>query len=198
VGVNLEGPEKPQFYIEGNVGALDYVTIQAATHNLQKFFEKQEIDELTTVQDTLVENFETQGFVVKPFNFHMKEEKLKKFKGPKPGDKKEYAKKDYTVLASKYGVDYLINIHVKRLGIARKYYGFMPTDEPRVVVDVDAVAINLENNKLMWSTTYRNDTYPEGKWKVKPDYPVLDKAFHRALVNANKRVVASVEKDDVE
>lgn len=189
VGLMLEAPEKPGLALEGNIGLLDYAIIAGATSSLSEHFEKQSLDEFLAVAEDLGSNLEAEGFVLERLEVPEESPKLAKFKDPDSKDKTYYAAKDHRGLAEEHGVDYLLKLQATRAGLARPYYGFVPTDDPRAVFDVHGELIDLSTNELLWYANISQAAYASGEWDEGPNFPGLTNTYYVVMNKAKQDVV---------
>lgn len=189
VGLMLEAPEKPDLALEGNIGLLDYAIIAAATSSLSEHFEKQSLNEFLAVAEDLGSNLEAEGFTLVRLEVPEEAPKLAKFKDPDSKDKTYYAAMDHRGLASEHGVDYLLKLQATRAGLARPYYGFVPTDDPRAVFDVHGELIDLSTNELLWYANISQSAYASGEWDEGPSFPGLTNTYYVVMNKAKQDVL---------
>jgi len=194
VGVMLKVPEKPGLALEGNIGLLDYAIISAATSSLSDNIESQDLGEFVAVSEDLSHSLEGQGFKVVRLQAPEKEPKLAKFKDPDSKDQTYFAAKDHRGMAGQYQVDYLLELTATRAGLARPYYGFVPTDSPRAVFDVHGELIDLSNNQLLWFATMPHAAYADGEWDEGPKFPGLTNSYYVVMNKARQDVIGALAK----
>ncbi|WP_346838224.1 hypothetical protein [Microbulbifer sp. SAOS-129_SWC] len=194
VGVMLKVPEKPGLALEGNVGLLDYAIISAATSALTDNIERQGLDEFVAVSEDLSHSLESAGFQVVRLQAPAKAVKMAKFKDPDSKDQTYFAARDHRAMAQQYGVDYLLKLTATRTGLARPYYGFVPTDAPRAVFDVHGELIDLSSNQLLWYANMPHAAYADGEWDEKPKFPGLTNSFYVVMNQARQDVIGALAK----
>lgn len=194
VGVMLEVPEKPGLALEGNIGLLDYAIIAAATSALTDNIEKQELSEFVAVSESLSQSLESEGFNVVRLEAPEKEPKLGSFKDPDGKDTTYFAKKDHRPLAGQYQADYLLKLTATSAGLARPYYGFIPTDDPRAVFNVHGELIDLSSNQLLWYSNISHSAYASGEWDEAPAFPGLTNSYYVVMNQAKEDVVKALSK----
>ncbi|MCW8125433.1 hypothetical protein [Microbulbifer halophilus] len=199
VGLMLEAPEAPDLALEGNIGLLDYAIIAAATSSLSEHFEKQNLNEFLAVAEELSSSLEKDGLTVVRLEVPEEAPKLAKFKDPDSKDQTYYASRDHRGLVAEHGVDYLLKLKATRAGLARPYYGFVPTDDPRAVFDVHGELIDLSTNELLWYANISQSAYATGEWDEGPNFPGLTNTYYVVMNKARQDVVnALARKSDID
>ncbi|MBC7956976.1 MAG: hypothetical protein H7Y33_14040 [Cytophagales bacterium] len=91
------------------------------------------------------------------------------------------ATKDFSSLQKKYGVDKLLVIEIKAVGMERTYSGYIPTGAPLSVLDGSGYLVNLSNNTYEWYKPVRVTRAADGKWDEPPKFPGLTNAYFQVL-----------------
>ncbi|SEA17261.1 hypothetical protein [Microbulbifer marinus] len=196
VGLMLEAPEKPGLALEGNIGLLDYAIIAAATNTLTSHIEGQDLGEFLAVAEELSHSLESEGFQVVRLEAPEKAPKLAKFKDPDSKDTTYFAAKDHRALADQYKVDYLLKLTATSAGLARPYYGFIPTDAPRAIFNVHGEMIDMSSNQLLWYSNISHSAYASGEWDEGPSYPGLTNTYYVVMNKAKQDVLNALAKRD--
>lgn len=97
------------------------------------------------------------------------------------GDSGNKARKNFTALGTKHGVERLLVIHFTTLGVWRSYSAYVPTDVPRAVVNGDASIVDLATHSLDWYLPVAISRAAEGNWDEPPKFPGLSNAYYEAL-----------------
>ena len=85
---------------------------------------------------------------------------------------------DYKPITDDLQVDYLLVLEIIRFGVARHYYGFIPTGNPAGWVALRSSFIDARTNELI-AQQFSNINEPVSKeWDQPPDY--------NEVVNANQ------------
>ncbi|WP_323846178.1 hypothetical protein [Microbulbifer magnicolonia] len=196
VGLMLEAPKTPGLALEGNIGLLDYAIIAAATSSLSSHIESQDLGEFLAVAEELSQSLENEGFQVVRLEVPAKAPKLAKFKDPDGKDTTYFAAKDHRTLAAEYQVDYLLKLTATSAGLARPYYGFIPTDAPRAVFNVHGEMIDMSSNQLLWYANINHAGYATGEWDEGPNFPGLTNTYYVVMNKARQDVVNALAKRD--
>ncbi|MEY2688811.1 MAG: hypothetical protein RL375_3009 [Pseudomonadota bacterium] len=91
------------------------------------------------------------------------------------------ARRDFTPLKSKLGVDKLLVVEVNALGVWRNYASYVPVDDPKAVFIGSGYLVNLSSNMLEW---YRPVSIMKGadqKWDEPTTFPGLTNAYFQAI-----------------
>lgn len=93
----------------------------------------------------------------------------------------DVAKKDFASLRQKYNVDKLLVIQIKAVGIWRSYSAYIPTGDPKAVVNGAGYIVNLSNNSYEWYMPVDVTKSADGTWDEPPSYPGLTNAYFQAV-----------------
>lgn len=91
------------------------------------------------------------------------------------------ARKDFTPLRAKYGVDKLLVLQVYRLGYVRTYASYFPTSEPKASIQSIGSLIDLRTNTYDWFLPMSTLKAADGAWDEAPKYPGLTNAYFQAI-----------------
>lgn len=91
------------------------------------------------------------------------------------------ATKDFSSLQKKLGVDKLLVIEIKAVGMERVYSGYIPTGAPLSVLDGAGYLVNLGNNTYEWYKPVRVTRAADGNWDEPPKFPGLTNAYFQVL-----------------
>ncbi|BBM01349.1 hypothetical protein GL2_14230 [Microbulbifer sp. GL-2] len=198
VGLILEVPVVPTLSFEGNIGLLDYAIISAATAPISKHLETLDTQEFVAISEDLSHSLEVEGFNLVRLENSEKKLKLSKFKDPDTKDTTYFAKKDYRGYAEEHQIDYLLKLTANRVGLARPYYGFIPTDSPRAVFNITGEMIDLSSNQLLWYSNIIQTAYAAGEWDEAPSYPGLTNTYYIVMNNAKQNILTALAKNGAE
>lgn len=91
------------------------------------------------------------------------------------------AKKDFSALRNKYKVDKLLVIEISALGFVRPYASYIPTSDPKGVLNGTGYLVNLNTNTYEWYLPVRIAKSADKAWDEPPKYPGLTNAYFQAL-----------------
>ncbi|WP_444915145.1 hypothetical protein [Microbulbifer sp. TRSA007] len=198
VGLVLEVPAVPSLSFEGNIGLLDYAIISAATAPISKHLETLDTKEFVAISGDLSQSLAEEGFSLIQLDTLDKDLKLAKFKDPDTKDTVYFARSDYRSFTEEHKVDYLLKLSARRVGLARPYYGFIPTDAPRVVFEITGEMIDLSSNQLLWYSDVVQTAYAAGEWDEGPTYPGLTNTYYIVMNNAKQEIMTALAKHEAE
>jgi len=92
-----------------------------------------------------------------------------------------FARKDFTSLKARYGVDKLLVIDVRALGVTRNYANYFPAGDPRAFVRGTAYIVDLNTNALDWYVPLDTFRTASGKWDEEPSFPGLTNAYFQVV-----------------
>ena len=101
------------------------------------------------------------------------------------------AKKNFSPLQAKYGVDKLVVIHVSLLGVSRPYAAYFATGDAQAVFDANVSLIDLATNKYELYTDLNLSQAADGKWDEPPDFPGLTNAYFQVLERGKQAILGS-------
>ncbi|MGD2119166.1 MAG: hypothetical protein PVG66_12455 [Chromatiales bacterium] len=194
LGIYVKPLEKPQFYMEGDVRLLDYAVNAAVMSPVTSHFESLEVTDYDVLREDIKQYFSDQGKQVKLLVDDLKISDLSNYSDPDKEDTVYFAKKDYTGLKKKYGIDHLLVVIPERVGLARPYQGFIPMGEPRAIFEVKGELVDLETNQLLWYAEISRDNFSSGVWDEPPTYPGLTNGFYAALEAIKQDVLNHLQK----
>jgi hypothetical protein len=102
------------------------------------------------------------------------------------------AKRDFTPLKQKHGVDKLVVVNVEALGVQRSYSAYIPTGAPYAFLRVAGYMVDLRSNTYDWYQPVQVFRTAEGgRWDEPPTYPGLTNAYYQALETSKDRLLDS-------
>jgi hypothetical protein len=99
----------------------------------------------------------------------------------------DVAVKDFSSFQKKYDVDKLLVIDVRTLGFQRYYKAYIPSGDPRALLQGAGYLVNLSNNTYEWYSTVYVSRGAEGKWDEPPKFPGLTNAYFQVIELAKER-----------
>jgi hypothetical protein len=91
------------------------------------------------------------------------------------------ATKDFSPLQKKYNIDKLLVININTLGMVRTYSSYIPTSDPKGVLEGTGYLVNLNNNTYEWYLPVNITKSADNNWDEPPDFPGLSNAYFQAL-----------------
>lgn len=91
------------------------------------------------------------------------------------------ARKDFAAVGMKYKLDRLVVLQVRQLGFQRMYAAYVPTGDPRAIVQGTGFMLDLKTHRYDWYRPVHVTRAAEGGWDEPPKYPGLTNAYFQAL-----------------
>jgi len=101
--------------------------------------------------------------------------------GSYSGEGTNKAKKDFTPLGKKYGIDKLVVVSISTLGFERAYSAYVPTSDPKGVLRGIGFVIDLKTNTYSWYLPVSVLKSAEGNWDEGPKFPGLTNAYFQLV-----------------
>ncbi len=194
LGVYVQSAEKPSLYMEGDVRLLDYAINAAAMAPVKKHFEGLEVSDYEKLSDEIIKELSEQAKHVQLLRDDQNIEGLPAFEDPNKEDAIYFSENDYSAFKKKYGIDQLLVIVPKRVGLARPYHGFIPMGDPRAVFEVHGELVDLDTNQLLWYADVMRANFSSGEWDEPPSYPGLTNGFYAALEAVKQEVLTHLKR----
>ena len=91
------------------------------------------------------------------------------------------ARKNFAPLRQKYGIDKLLVIDITALGFIRTYASYIPTSDPKGLLQGVGYLVNLKNNTYDWYLPVVVTKSADQNWDEPPKFPGLTNAYFQAL-----------------
>lgn len=100
------------------------------------------------------------------------------------------ARKDFTALGKKHGVDKLVVIELEFVGITRQFSSYVPTAVPKATVRGRTFMVNTSSNGYDWYMPLNVEKAADGEWDEAPKFPGLTNAYYQSLELAKDSVTS--------
>lgn len=90
-------------------------------------------------------------------------------------------RKDFSALQKKYKLDKLLVIDITALGFIRTYASYIPTSDPKSVLQGAGYLVNLKSNVYDWYLPVSVIKSADQKWDEPPKFPGLTNAYFQAV-----------------
>lgn len=90
-------------------------------------------------------------------------------------------RKDFSPLQKKYKIDKLLVIDITALGFIRTYSAYLPTSDPKGMLQGTGYIVNLKNNTYEWYMPVFITKSADQNWDEPPKFPGLTNAYFQAL-----------------
>ncbi|HZY15264.1 MAG TPA: hypothetical protein VFE74_01470 [Ramlibacter sp.] len=177
VGVALAKLPKPALDLPGANCLLCIMAAQVMNSQLARHTDTLDAEELKPVQADIADHLRKKGVAVTLIAEPLLLDTLAEVSDDAPNK----ARRDFTVLKSRYGVDKLVVISFESVGILRMYSAYVPTSDPRAFVRGVGYMVDLRSNTYDWYLPIYVARNAEGRWDEPPKYPGLTNAYFQAL-----------------
>jgi hypothetical protein len=177
VGVAMTALPAIEVYTPGADCLLCLAAASMANSSLKSHVKTLPYEDLPKLKSEVAELLRKKGATVVVIDENVKLDAL-------PASKTEgqhLAKKDFTPLAQKYGVDKLVVIEIASIGFERTYAGYLPTSDPKGILRGAGYMVNLRTNAYEWYQPVNVMKSADKKWDESPKYPGLTNAYFQAL-----------------
>lgn len=99
------------------------------------------------------------------------------------------SKKDFSALREKFKVDKLLIIDVGMLGFVRTYASYVPTSDPKGVLQGTGYVVNLKTNTYEWYLPFNITKAADAKWDEPPKFPGLTNAYFQAVESGKDEIL---------
>jgi hypothetical protein len=177
IGVAMAELPKVDTHIVGADCLLCLAVASAANSDLTTHANTLPYEDLPKLKDDMAALLRKKGVDVVVIPEPLKLDALADFSGQAPNA----AKKDFTPLQKKYGVDKLAVIHITNLGFWRTYSAYVPTSAPKGVLKGTGYIVNLKTNAYEWYEPVDIQRSSDGNWDEPPKFPGLTNAYFQAI-----------------
>lgn len=177
VGVAMTALPKVDTHLPGASCLLCIAFASAANATLTTHMQTLPYEELPNLKNDVADMIRKKGTNVTVIAEDLNVTELPAFdnKGP------NIAKKDFSSLQQKYQIDKLLVIDITTLGILRTYSAYIPTSDPKAVLQGTGYIVNLSNNTYEWYLPVNVTKSSDGSWDEPPKFPGLTNAYFQTL-----------------
>lgn len=178
VGVVMSDLPKPDTQFPGAFCLLCLAVANGAHSALSKEVQSFSTAELQPLTAELVALLKKRGLDAVLISEPLKVADLPDLGASDPVNK---ARKNYSSLKAKHGIDRLLVVHVTALGVWRSYSAYVPTDPPRAVLNGTVSMIDLSSHALEWYLPLAVSRAADRVWDEPPKFPGLTNAYYQVL-----------------
>lgn len=176
IALVLKKPPVPAVYKVGEQGIIDIAINTAMNSRLSNHLKN---TDLSWYSETMPQSFESR----------LKE---KNFKVSEYEQVDSISKADYPRFLGKTNSDLLLLIQLQAIGVERRYFGFIPTSDPKGYCSIEGQLIDVKNkNKILWRYAANYSQPVTGRWKQPPTYPNLTQSIETARKVVEKELLDS-------
>jgi hypothetical protein len=185
VGIMMTELPKVSMEVPGAACLLCVIFAKAANSTVTKYAETLPLEDLPAIPEEIAKTLRKQGATVVIIS-----EKLKMDSLPDAKNKEtNFAKKDFSQLIAKHGVDRLVVVDFQQIGLVRPYAGYIPTSDPKAQVLGEGYVVNGKTNGYEWYLPIQVLKGTEQKWDEPPKFPGLTNAYFQALELARDAIL---------
>jgi hypothetical protein len=177
IGVAMTPIPKIDTQLPGAGCLLCYAAAALANSSLTSYAHTLPADDLIKLKTEIVEIIRKQGGDAVAINEDIKLDALPD--SSKKGD--NIPKKDFSALRKKYNVDRLVVINVTGVGFVRTYSSYVPTSDPKGMIQGEGYLVNLESNTYDWYEPLNITKSADGAWDEPPKFPGLTNAYFQVV-----------------
>ncbi len=177
VGVAMSALPKVDTYFPGAACLLCYAFASASNSSLTKHTETLAHDDLGALKEDVAATLRKKNVEVVVIKEPIDLKSL-------PDIRTEVttaARKDFASLRSKHGVDKLLVIDMPLVGYVRTYSSYVPTSDPKAVVNGAVYLVDLKTNTYNWYLPIDISRSAGLKWDEPPKFPGLTNAYFQAV-----------------
>jgi hypothetical protein len=177
IGVAMSPLPKPEMHIIGAGCLLCIAAANIANASLNDHTATLTADDLADLKEEIARRIRAKGgnaiVVAEPLEVA----KLADVNAPQA----DFARKNFTPLRERYGVDKLLVIEIERLGMWRTYSAYVPTSDPKATLQGKGYVVNLSNNAYEWYLPVTILKASDKGWDEPPKFPGLTNAYFQAM-----------------
>jgi hypothetical protein len=177
VGVAMTALPKLDTQVPGAGCLLCLAAASFANSSLTAHAQTLPYEDLPKLKNEVADLLRKKGAVVTVIDEDLNISALADFaaKGP------NIARKDFSPLQQKYKIDKLLVIDITALGFIRTYSSYIPTSDPKGLLQGLGYIVNLKNNTYDWYQPVVITKSTDQKWDEPPKFPGLTNAYFQAL-----------------
>ncbi len=177
VGVAMTALPKVDTDFPGAGCLLCMAAASVANNSLTTYTRTLPSDDIAAFKNQMADALRAKGVKVTVIDDSIDLDKLQSYSG----SGSSLAKKDFSLFKAKYNIDKLVVIDVHTLGMQRTYSAYIPTSDPKAVLDGTGYMVNLSTNTYEWYLPVNIQKSSDGAWDEPPSYPGLTNAYYQAI-----------------
>lgn len=177
VGVAMTTLPKIDTHLSGAGCLLCLAVASAANSSLTSYARTLSYEDIPKLKNSLAETLRKKGLDAMVVEDEINIDNLSD--NSVKGD--NIAKKDFSPLKNKYGIDKLLVINITTLGFSRNYSAYIPTGDPQGEFRGVGYIVNLADNTYEWYMPVNVSRSSDGAWDEPPKFPGLTNAYFQAL-----------------
>lgn len=191
VGVAMTAIPKIDTSFPGAACLLCYAAASVANSSLTTYTHTLSYEDLPKLKDQVAEVLSKKGIATVIIKEDLDVASLPDGSGPVGPN---MARKNFTSLKDKYGVDKLLVIAIDNIGFSRMYSSYIPNSDPRAQITGTAYIVDLKTNQYNWYNPVSQTRASQGAWDEPPKFPGLTNAYYQVLELAKDSVLNPLSK----
>jgi hypothetical protein len=188
IGVAMTAVPKVTIQVPGAGCVLCVATAEATMSSLKEHLGTLPSEDLPKLKAEVADLLRKQGLEVVVIPDDLDLNAL-----PQPATRaRKIAKKDFSSLMQKYGIDKLALIEITHLGVTRNFSAYVPTSDPKAVLNGFGYIVNLSDNTYQATMPVNITKAAGGSWDEPPRYPGMTNAYFQMLELARERFLQTI------
>jgi hypothetical protein len=183
VGIAIEAMPTPSAHKKGTMGLLDMEISASMNSFLREHLEETDCSPFLNIKEKLAARVHAGGLKPIIIDDFIDVESLPKIKNRK----KRTSPTDFSSIAQKYDVDYILLLKMDAVGTVHYFFGFIPMGAPSAYCVAGGLLVQGKTNEKYWSYIMdpgKSQVRIEEKWNNPPEYSELDTAIQKAITKA--------------
>ena len=177
IGVAMTPLPKIDTHLPGAGCLLCLAAASIANSSLTTHTQKLPYEDLPKLKNDMADLIRKKGSEVTVITEDFKIDTLPDFSAKGPN----IATKDFSSLQKKHNIDKLLVVDITALGMSRNYSAYIPTSDPKGLLQGLGYLVNLNNNTYEWYLPVYITKSADGAWDESPSFPGLTNAYFQAL-----------------
>ena len=177
IGVVMVALPKVDTHLPGAGCLLCLMAASIANSALTKHSQTLPYEDIPQLKNSMAELLRKKGADVTLIEEDLNLDALSDFNSTGPN----VAKKDFSSFKKKYNIDKLLVIRIATMGMVRTYSSYVPTSDPKGVLNGVGYIVNLNTNSYEWYLPVNVAKSADGNWDEPPKFPGLTNAYFQAL-----------------
>lgn len=177
IGIAMPEAPKPDTYFPGADCLLCVAAASVNHRSLTTEVQSWPTDEFQSLKREMHALLKSQGQHAVLIEEPLKLQDLPDRKEAAPGQ----ARKDFSSLQQRAGIDRLLVIQLRQVGVLRQHSAYFPTGPAVATLAAEAYLVDLPSHQLAWYETVDISRNAEGNWDEAPKFPGLTNAYFQIL-----------------
>jgi hypothetical protein len=177
IGVASTALPKVDTHLPGAGCLLCMAAASVANSSLTTYANTLPYEDLPKLKDLIADQLRKKGLQVVVIPEDIRVDALDDYKSETPNT----ARKNYSPLQKKYNVDRVLVVSIQSLGFIRTYSSYIPTSDPKGMLEGLGYIVNLSNNSYEWYLPVNITRSADKTWDEPPKFPGLTNTYFQVL-----------------